>query len=293
MRDLFDDFMEELRKRELLARGQDPGSDEGRQPDDPDDEDVIDDEAVDPDEIVDPDEAAADEAAVDPDADVEDATDGPISIDTGRQRAGPPPRRRGPGGPDDGGPGRAARAGRRIGLAAAVLVVVAIFLLLSVGLDLWTDAEWYKSVSFDSVFWTRLIATFGLGVGAFFLALVVLLGNIWLAGRLAPVDDGSGGGLRSIVARLNDAARAADEGRGGSRSAFGGGRPPFGAAGGGRDGQSVVFEMGDLPDLTPLAGWALGGVAIFIALLIGGRCPGRGRPCCCGSIACRSRRRRR
>ncbi len=281
MRDLFDDFMEELRKREALARGRDPDADrrdEGRPDDGPDDDDVIEDEAVDDEagepETVDGDEAIGNES-VESDGDAEDVEGVPIPIEAGRRRGGPPPRRRGPGGPDDGGTGRAARAGRRIGLTVAILVVVAIFLLFSVGLDLWTDAEWYKSVSFDSVFWTRLIATFGLGVGAFVLALVVLLGNIWLAGRMAPVDDGTGGGLRSIVSRFNEAARAADEGRGRSRSAFGGGRPPFGGGvGGGRDGQAVTFEMGDLPDLTPLAGWALGGVAIFIALLIGGSMSG-------------------
>ncbi len=168
--------------------------------------------------------------------------------------------------------GRAGRPERVVefGLVLGIIVVIAIFLLFSVGIDLWTDAEWYQSVSFDSVFWTRLIATFGLGVGAFVVALGVLLGNIWLAGRLAPVGDGSGGGLRSIVDRLNDAARAADEGRGRGGSAFSGGRSPFGdrGAGTGRGGQAIVFEAGDLPDLTPLAGWALGGLAIFIALIV-------------------------
>jgi uncharacterized protein len=260
MRDLFDDFMEELRKREALARGQDPEPDQ----EDPD-EDVIEDEA----------EPPGRDSDLDGEVEAEDGPDDvPVPIDTGRRSGGRPPRRRGPGGPDDGGPSRAARAGRRFGLAVGLFIVIAVFLLFSVGIDLWTDAQWYQSVSFDSVFWTRLIATFGLGAGAFLLALVVLLGNIWLAGRLAPVSDGGGGGWRSIVDRLNDAARAADEGRGRTSSAFGGASRRFGDRGPGRDGPAIAFEAGDLPDLTPLAGWALGGLAVFIAILIGGSMSG-------------------
>ena len=88
---------------------------------------------------------------------------------TSEAAARKPPRRR-PGGPDDGGPGRAARTGRRLGLCALVIVVIAVFLLFSVGIDLWTDALWFRSVGFDAVFWTRVIATLGLGVAAFLVA---------------------------------------------------------------------------------------------------------------------------
>ena len=64
--------------------------------------------------------------------------------------------------------------------------------------------------------------------------------------------------------RINDAAQAADERRSGGRSQFGGrdrfGNQPAGA---------VTFDVGEIPDLTPLAGWALGGFALVLALLIG------------------------
>ena len=50
--------------------------------------------------------------------------------------------------------------------------------------------------------------------------------------------------------------------------AFGAGRDRFGNS------QAITFEVGDMPDLTPLAGWVLGGIALFIALLIGGALSG-------------------
>ncbi|HEY8636751.1 MAG TPA: UPF0182 family protein, partial [Candidatus Limnocylindrales bacterium] len=185
---------------------------------------------------------------------------------------GGPPRGRRPGGPNDGSGSRAGRAGRRFGVGLVILAIVAIFLLFSFGIDLWTDALWFVSIGFDSVFWTRLVATFGLGLGAFLIAGVAFLGNLWLAGRLAPPASGEGGGsLRSLVDRFNDAAQAADERRGGaSRSPFGGGRDRFGAGGA----QAITFDAPDMPDLTPLAGWTLGIVALLLALIIGGSVSG-------------------
>ena len=281
MRDLFDDFMEELRKREAAARGQDPdrttppGS---HPPGSPRGADAADD-AAGGDQPADADggqtgEHAADEVDAEAsDESDEDATDDPArpeSIEDHRGRGGPP-RRRGPGGPNDGGRSRAAQAGRRVGLVVAIVAAIAIFLLFSVGIDLWTDALWYISVGFDPVFWTRLIATFGLGIGAFILAAGVLFGNLWLAGRLTPPPVEGGGSLRGLMDRLNEAAQGADMRRDASRSVFGGGRRD---RPGGANGQAVVFEVGDMPDLTPLAGWVLGGIALFIALIIAGSVSG-------------------
>ncbi|MFL5684119.1 MAG: UPF0182 family protein, partial [Chloroflexota bacterium] len=278
MRDLFDDFMEELRKREAIARGQDPDAGARRRPSDaevdksgsdgerdeaatdhPDDEraDDLDDEAAD-------------------DAEREEPTVLHADGSKGGRRGGRGRRRgRGPGGPDDGRPGRAARMGRRIGIGLGIAAVIAIFLLFSFGIDLWTDALWYQSVGFDPVFWTRITATIGLGLGAFVLALIVLFGNLWLAGRLVPdAEDGQGGrGIQSLVDRINAAAQAADERRG-PRATYGG-RDPFGRPGydprGGDDRTSnaIVFDAGDIPDLTPVAGWILGAIALFVALLVG------------------------
>ena len=263
MRDLFDDFMEELRRREALARGQDPDAAARRKPDPQGDGGDDDDRPTDEDGDRDTGDESADR---DTDATPDDEETGvpPVSITERRRRRGRSGR--GPGGPDDGGSSRAARAGRRFGLGVIIAAILAVILLFSVGIDLWTDALWFRSVGFDSVFWTRLIATFGLGVGAFVVAAVVLLGNLWLAGRLTPLAPAEGGGsFRSLVDRINEAAQAADERRGGSRSNFGGGRDRFGNQSAG----AITFDVGEMPDLTPLAGWALGGFAILLALLIG------------------------
>ncbi len=188
----------------------------------------------------------------------------PVSI-TARRR-----RRRGPGGPDDGGSSRAARVGRRFGLGVVVVAIIAVILLFSVGIDLLTDALWFQSVGFDSVFWTRIGATVGLGVGAFLIAAVALLGNLWIAGRLAPPPGEGGGSFRSLVDRFNEAAQAADDRRGGQRSPFGPGRDRWG----GQSTNAVAFDVGDIPDLTPLAGWGLAALALLLALFIGGAVSG-------------------
>jgi uncharacterized membrane protein (UPF0182 family) len=281
MRDLFDDFMEELRKRDGIARGEDPDAqtanrrsrsgaadgtagpaEEAEAPDADDASEATDDEGA----------GTDDESAESDDEDTDgDASPRPEPI-ADHRRSGRPLRGRPPGGPRDGGGSRAARAGRRFGLAAIILAALALFLLFSIGLDLWTDALWFVSVGFDAVFWTRLAATLGLGASALVLTAVVLFANLWLAGRLTPPPPADGrGSLRILMDRVNDAAQAADQRRGGGRPGSGaGGRDRFGES---RD-QAPVFEMADLPDLTPLAGWALGGIAVFVALVIGGSVSG-------------------
>ena len=235
MRDLFDEFREELRRREAASRGEDPDAkpprDEG--PDDhPPEEDL-------------------------PEEEEEEADQEPVMISRDR------PSDRGKG---DGRPPRARDGGsngggwRRFGLGIAIAAAFLLFFLLSVGLDIWTDALWFSSVGYDGVFWGRLGAQLGLAAAGIVIALVVLLGNLWLAGRLAPPPDESGAGLRGIVGRINEAARAADRGRG--RDAFG--RDPYGRQ------PTIVFDADALPDLTPIAGVALTFLAVLLALLIGG-----------------------
>ncbi len=252
MRDLFDDFLDELRKREAAARGQTRGQDGG--PDGADEAPATD-------------QAGAEDEPVDSEAG-EDQPDVPPRPIFERGRRGGPPRRRGPGGPNDGGDlgGRAARAGRRVGLGVVIVAILALVVLFGVGLDLWTDVLWYKSVGFDSVFWTRLTATFGLFAGVGLLAAIILVANLWLARRISPPPEegGQGGSLRGFFDRLNQAAAQAGEPRRGRPgSPFGDGRGAFGGP------PTVVFETGDFPDLTPLAGVALGAIAIFTAIVIG------------------------
>ena len=236
MRDMFDDFMEELRRREAQVRGETPpgpGDDRGGPAGDDNDDDGNGDGS-------------------DPDHDRE-----PEHIDRARparQTDERPPRRRPPGGPDDG--RDSGGTGRRIGLGVGIAIVIAIIILFSFGLDLWTDALWYASVGFDGVFWTRLGAQVGLFAVGVVIALVVLLGNLWLATRLSPPPgEGTSSSFRGLIDRFNEAAQAGGRARG--QRGFGEPRP-------------ITFEAADIPDLTPLAGMALTIFGVFLAVTIGG-----------------------
>jgi len=225
MRDLFDDFLEDLRRREALARGEDPDAGAPRRR-----------------------KAGADGDGDPPDGDDPDDRPPP-------PREPSPPRR-----PrvvrDQRGGGRR----RRIRWWIAGFIVLTLFVLFGFGLDLWTDALWYRSVGFDGVFWTRLGAQFGLLAAGLIGTLAILLGNLYLAGRLMPPPDETrpGGSFRSFMDRINEAASGADPNRRpGARFDPQGPRPP-------------AFDAGDIPDLTPIAGVALVAVAALVSLTIGG-----------------------
>src|SRR5688500_1875106 len=203
MRDLFDDFLEDLRRREALARGEDPdagapprrrASGEGGGPDDSGDD--------------------RDDRGDDP-GDDDDREPPPHEPSPPRRPRSIRDERRG---------GRR----RRITWWVSGLIFLFVFVLFSFGLDLWTDALWYRSVGFDVVFWTRLGAQVGLFAAAALGSLAILLLNIWLAGRLMPPPDESrrGGSFRSLIDRINEAAQAADPDRGpGMRRDAGAARP--------------------------------------------------------------------
>src|SRR4029078_5140013 len=78
---------------------------------------------------------------------------------------------------------------RRVGIGLAIVLIAFLVFLLGVGVELWTDAIWYRSVGFDGVFWTRIGGPLGLFLGALAVALFALFLNLWLAGRLAPPPD--------------------------------------------------------------------------------------------------------
>lgn len=246
MRDLFDEFLEELRRREAAARGEDPDAGRPRV------------KRVGPD--------ADDEG--DPDApDAPDAPDGPDRpkrdegpVPPRRQRAAPPrepsPPRRRPRGTGEGG----GRFGQ-VGWIVVGLVLLVVFSLFSFGLDLWTDALWYRSVAFDSVFWARLWAQAGLFLLGGVATTVILLGNLGIAGRLMPPPDTTrpGGSFRSLFERLNEAAQAAERERGGPGRRWDAGEP-----------RPVSFDADDIPDLTPIARIALVVVSVLAALTVAG-----------------------
>jgi uncharacterized membrane protein (UPF0182 family) len=257
--------MKELRRRQAAAEGRPAPDDE---PSDGDDDNPSDDE---PSGDGGSDSAADAEAADDGAAD--DAPDQPRPI---RRRAGPsrtgrrggrPGRPARPvGGPDDG--GRSLR--RSLTLTVAIVLVVFLVLMFVVGIQLWTDAIWYRSVGFDAVFWTRLGAQVGLFVAGGLIATVVLLGNLWLAGRLAPTsgaEGGRGGTMRSWIDRLNEAAATADQrrGSGGPFDQWQGRRP---------GGEAVNVSPVELPDLVPLGRTIIAVIAILIALGVAGSTAG-------------------
>ncbi len=240
MRDLFDDFLEELRRREAIARGEDPDAGAPRRP-----------RAVGPNPDSDGDDRGDGPGTDRDDRDADPARDSARDREPAPREPSPPRRPR----PVASEP---RRPRRRLGWWAIGLVVLAIFLVSSFGLDLWTDALWFRSVGFDAVFWTRLGAQLALFVGAGLGSLAIILINLAIAGRLAPVGgDGTqtGGSFRSLFERINEAA--ADPSRGTGRFGPEGPRP-------------VRFGADDIPDLTPIAGVALVGLAGLVALTVGG-----------------------
>jgi uncharacterized membrane protein (UPF0182 family) len=253
---LFDEFMRELRRRQAAAEGRPDPEDDRADGQDPGEGDPA---SGDPVVGGDGDDVAADDAG--------DMPPRPIGRPTGPRGAG----RRG-GGPrrpirpvraqgDRGGPSLR----RRLTTTLAIIALVFVVLMLLVGVQLWTDAIWYRSVGFDQVFWTRLGSQVALFVLGGLIAVVVLLGNLWLAGRLAPTSGGQGRGgtIRGWIDRLNEAAANADQ----SRS----GRGPFDQWQTRRGpGEPVDVTPLDLPDPIPLGRLIIAVVAILIALGVAG-----------------------
>ena len=277
MGDLFDEFKRELERRRAEAEGRSVDDGHGH----PGDEDARDTDADDADGS-DQDDAAepADQAEDAPR--VRGRNQDPVPLRRRRPAAGGAHggagggggRPRQPvGGPDDGAEPPSIRTLiRRAGLVIVVAAILAFLFLAGSVVNLWTDVAWYKSVGFDAVFWTRLgsqAGLFALGLAA---TLVFLLANLWVAGRLLPPPDPSRPGrLREMADRFTEAQRRAEHNarlRGESPmsgSPFGGGGP-FGP------GIRVAtgFEPGEMPDMTPLARWAIVGVALLVALGVGG-----------------------
>ena len=294
MRDLFDEFMDELRRRqngeEPAAKAPVRATDEpeaAETPDDGDDGSNADNPAS---ATEDTDPTTAD------DEDAEPASREPTPLSAGRRggRGGRPPGARPRvGGPNDGG-SRLAGLGGRIALIVFGVLLLLFILLAGSGLDLWTDAIWYRSVGYDAVFFTRLWAQVGLFALGAVIGIVFLFGNLWLAGRLSPPPDPEG---KSSVSAFFDRLSQAG-GPGNDRGPFGAGMDPrareraraaFGRSdepppqggfrgrttggAGGAYGTGLEFE--EIPDLTPAGRWLLIGLAALLVLGLAGALAGQ------------------
>ena len=154
------------------------------------------------------------------------------------------------------------RAGRSIGIGLAALIILALIALFAFGIEIWTDALWFQSVGYADVYWTRLTAQVGLFVFGLVLALVVLLGNLWLAGRLTPPPIPGGGTMRNLFERLNEAAEAAEVRRTGGARRW---SPPDD-----RRSTRAAWTADDFPDLSPIATWVLAALVVLFALGVAG-----------------------
>lgn len=175
--------------------------------------------------------------------------------------------------------------GPRIGLLVAIAIIGIVIVLGGTIVGFVTDAIWFRSVSFENVFWTRVGTQAGLFAGTFVVSLILLLAGLFLADRSVPRGTGTGNaGIGSFFERLAEAAREAEEGnRSGRRSTMRGsypgpysdradgpsspgnpiGRPPYNTVGSG-----LGFD--DMPDFGPIARIGLTILAVLIALGIAG-----------------------
>ena len=273
MGDLFDEFMRELQRKRAEAErggrpdGDPPGGDGGKDRGDADERGSSDDGGP---RRPDRPRARDDEPATDKEEPVrldarrrerrreDEAPRRPRATGAGGGRAGGGDGGR-RGGPDDGRPTGFGGGLRRFGLGLVVVLVLVLITLAGVGLDLWTDAIWYRSVGFDQVFWTRIGAEVALFAIGLVVALVVLLANLWLAGRLAPPAAGERSGFRSLAERLAEAARRAEAG-----ASYDPRR---------EDPPAFAFDS-DLPDLTPLARWIIAAAIVLVAIAFGAAAAG-------------------
>jgi uncharacterized membrane protein (UPF0182 family) len=181
--------------------------------------------------------------------DDDDERSGPVRPNFGGAR---------PGGPVGG--GGAGRTRRRSGGGPSLRLwifgaIVVLVLLFGAGLlEFWTDVIWYRSVGFDSVFWTRIGAGAGLFLGVAAVALVVFLGNLWLARRLAPPMAGVPGTFRDLFERLAEAGLAGQGDRFNPRE---------------EQPRAVPVGPEAIPDLTPTASVVLAALSLFGAIVIG------------------------
>jgi uncharacterized membrane protein (UPF0182 family) len=245
---MFDDFMEELRRRQAQQRGESGRPEDGKEPDSTAEEG----------------DHAADRPAAEGHTEDKSVNSGPAGSGEGgpgddEERFGYGRGPRGPRGPRNFGPEsdfpefHLSRRWVVFGVAFLVLLIV-LTLFFSIGVGLWTDAIWYQSVGYADVFWTRIGSQVGLFVLGIVVGFVILWFNIWLSGRLIPKGQLRRFSFDDFLDRLN--VDRYDRGLGGQ---FQRPRPVI------RTGESI-----SMPDIGRPVFWGLIGLSGLIALGFGG-----------------------
>jgi uncharacterized membrane protein (UPF0182 family) len=268
MRDMFDEFMEELRRRQAELEGksgQDRAKAEPGEPTGTDEEPGADAGAGETEtgapDTASPDAESEDEQTVtSKDSEPDDGFTGDTDEQPTFRRGGPGGGRgsgRGgwPGGPFDEYPEfHIGRGWVIVGVIVVALFVLSALFTLSVGLI--TDGIWFNSIGFANVFWTRLGAQVSAFVGGFLVAFLFIWFNLWLAGRLIPKGELRRFSLDDLLDRFN-VERYMGGGTGGPY------RRPRPVGGRGRD-EVAIPNMG-----RPLF-WILLAIGTFAALGFGG-----------------------
>jgi uncharacterized membrane protein (UPF0182 family) len=247
MRDLFRDFMEELRRRQAEQRRQ-RGDSEDQEPEAAGESGG---DATSP-----PTEGHREDRAVT--SGQGDSGNGADRGDEGRDIfGGGPGRPRRPRGFGPEGELPEIHIGRGWVIFGAIVagLLVALLLFLSVGVGLWTDAIWYQSIGYADVFWTRVGSQVGLFLAGALITFAVLWINVWVPGRLIPKGQLRRFSLDDFLDRFNIDRYG---GLGGGQ--FGSPRRPIA-----RGGETIA-----VPDVARPVFWGLLGLSALVALGFGG-----------------------
>ena len=260
MRDAFDEFMDELRRRRAAQEGPDDAAKKGssgesgaepRAGDDAPDGETREDEAVD-----------TNRSGSGADGEPESGDDAPRPVFRGGGFGGGFGGRRRPRtvGPNDEFP-QITISRKWIVLFIAIIVAFSLITtFFTVGIQLATDAIWYQSIGYASVFWTRIWSQLGLFVLGALVAFAAIWINVWLAGRLIPKGQLRRFSLDDFLDRFN-----MDRYTGGG-SGFGSG--PFGNQPK-RPGSAAAASV-EVPDLSRPVFWTMLAIGILVALGLGG-----------------------
>lgn len=140
------------------------------------------------------------------------------------------------------------------GIALILFVLMSAF-AMCVGLA--TDAMWFGSIGFSNVFWTRLGSQALFFAAGAAIAFLVLWINLWLAGRFIPKGQTRRFSLDDLLDRFNVDRYLSGGG-------FGGG--PFTKPAP----RTVKGESVQVPELGRPVFWSLLGISLLVALAMGG-----------------------